>query len=59
MNKQIFEAVGVTEQDYLDWCKRMNKPSYKKKTKEDFFARIADGRLVKDAHGKLIRKYKK
>ena len=56
MNKQVFKQVGVTEQDYLKWCEDNNKAHYKKETKTEFFARIQDGRLVKDSTGKLIRK---
>lgn len=56
MNKQLFQEVGITEADYKKWCKDNKKPSYKSETKEEFFARIQDGRLVKDKSGNLIRK---
>lgn len=59
LNKQAFEIAGVTVDDYKKWCKEVKKPAYKPSTKEDFFARIQDGRLVKDASGKLVKKYRR
>ena len=59
MNKQIRRFVDVTEADYKDWCKENKKPAYKPETKAEFFARIQDGRLVKDANGKLVKKYRR
>lgn len=56
MNKQIYKIVGVTENDYKSWCKENGKQAYKIESKTEFFARLADGRLVKDITGKLIRK---
>lgn len=58
MNKNAFIVAGVTEYDFKNWCKENKKPAYKTSTKQDFFARIRDGRLVKDASGKLVKKYK-
>ena len=44
MNKQIYKIAGVTENDFKNWCK-------------EFFARLADGRLVRDEKThKLITK---
>lgn len=60
INKQAFIAAGVTENDYKRWCIENKKPAYKQSTKADFFARIQDGRLVKDfTTGKLVKKYRK
>lgn len=60
INKQAFELAGVTERDYKTWCEENHKAQYKTKTKADFFARIRDGRLVKDVKtGKLVKKYHK
>lgn len=55
MNKQIYKVTGMTELDYKIWCKENKRPSYKRKTKQDFFERVLDGRLVKE-NGKLVRK---
>ena len=59
LNKQAFELAGVTESDYKKWCKDTGKAAYKQSSKEDFFARIRDGRLVKDSSGRLVKKYRK
>lgn len=56
-NKQIKEFMNVSNEDYLQWCKDNKKKAYKRSTKEEFFARISDGRLVKDTTtGKIIKK---
>lgn len=57
MNKQIEALTGVTNADYLQWCKENNKAAYIPKNRADFFAKIQDGRLVKDsATGKIVKK---
>lgn len=56
MNRQLLQQVGITEAEYKRWCKENGKPSYKPEVKEDFFARIQDGRLVRDSSGKLVKK---
>lgn len=57
MNKQCFVAAGVTEKDYLNWCRENRKSAYKQSSKQEFFERIQDGRLVKDSMtGMLVKK---
>lgn len=57
MNRQAFASVGVTEEDYMNWCKKYKKSYYKPEVKREFFARISDGRLVRDTFtGELIKK---
>ena len=57
INNQAFAAHGVTVQDYLDWCEKKKWQAYKSSTKREFFARLTDGRLVKDkSTGKLLEK---
>lgn len=59
MNKQIYALYGVTQNEYLAWCKEVKKPSYKLVTKRDFFARLQDGRLVRDEKTfKLVKRNK-
>lgn len=58
MNKQIYKIMGVTEADYKAWCKDTNRQAYKPENRREFFARLNDGRLVKDEHGKLVKKYR-
>lgn len=56
MSKVSFDLVGVSEMEYMNWCKENNKPWYRRATKVDFFTRIQDGRLVRDKDGKLARR---
>ena len=57
MNKQIYKVAGVTENDFKNWCKETNRKAYKQSSKTEFFARLADGRLIRDTQtGKLIKK---
>lgn len=48
MNKQIYKIAGVTENDFKTWCKDTGRKAYKPESKTEFFARLADGRLVRD-----------
>lgn len=59
LNRQAFIAAGVSIDEYKKWCKLVGKPAYKESTKRDFFERIMDGRLQRDEHGKLVKKYRK
>ena len=59
LNQQAFNLAGVTEEDYKKWCKENKKAAYLKSSKAEFFARIHDGRLVKDSSGNLIKKRRK
>ena len=56
LNKNAFKISGVTEEEYFKWCKENKKPAYLTKTKTEFFARIQDGRLARDAQGNLVKK---
>lgn len=54
INKQAFELIGVTLEDYLLWCEDNNLPSYLEKTKVDFFTKVKTNQIVRDsASGKL------
>lgn len=59
LNKQAFIAAGVTVAEYKLWCKETNKKAYLQSSKEEFFARILDGRLQRDERGKLVKKYRR
>lgn len=56
MNKQILQKLNITEEDYLNWCKKYNKTTYKRETKEEFFKKILDGKIVKNKNGELEEK---
>lgn len=54
INKQAFELVGVTLEDYLLWCGENDLPSYSEKSKVTFFTYIKTNRIVRDSEtGKL------
>lgn len=56
-NKIAFELCGVTERDYQHWCRINKKSSTNFASKREFFARIHDGRLLRDAStGVLVKK---
>lgn len=59
MNKQILSLVGVSEEEYIDWCKETGRRHSLLKTKREFFERIREGKLVRDKDGKLINKDKR
>ena len=40
LNKQLTELYGVTDEDYLAWCELNKKPSYLKKSKQEFYEYI-------------------
>lgn len=59
MNKQILTLVGVSEEEYLNWCKENKKRRSLSKTKQEFFERIREGKLVRDEDGKLTNRDKR
>ena len=59
LNKQALIAAGVTVDEYKKWCKENGKPAYLQSSKEEFFARILDGRLQRDKYGRLVKKYRR
>lgn len=59
MNNQIKKILGVSESDYRAWCKETKRNIGVLDNKREFFARVLDGRLVKDTQtGKLIKHYR-
>ena len=59
INEKALKLAGVTETEFKKWCKENKKKAYLASTKAEFFAKIADGRLVRDSEGKLVKKYKR
>ena len=60
MNKQIYDLIGVTEKEYLNWCKENKKSALKIETKREFFKKITNEQLVRDSvTGNIIKKRKK
>ena len=56
LNKQIKQLYGVTENDYIAWCLKNNKPRSYKTSVIKFVEKLRTGRLVKDSTGKLVVK---
>ena len=60
MNRQIFRMLGITEEEYKEWCESQSLSAYKVSTKQEFFSKIQSGQIVRDSKtGKLIEKRKK
>ena len=56
INKNALKLCGVTEEDYLNWCRENKKPAYLNSSKTKFFMEIHQRKLAKDSDGKLIKK---
>lgn len=57
MNRQIFRMLGITEEEYKDWCERHSLPTYKATTKQEFFEAVQDGKVIRDSKtNKLVDK---
>lgn len=57
MKDQAFKITNTTREEYLEWCKTNDKPSYKQESKHEFFYKIRTMRLVRDSTtGKLVIK---
>lgn len=57
ISKQALELVGVTIEEYLQWCSDNKFPAYRETTKKEFFKRIQGNQIVRDVKtGILINK---
>ena len=58
ISKQALEIVGVSVEEYLQWCSDNDLPAYKEKTKKEFFKRIMNDKIIRDTKtGELISKH--
>ena len=48
MNKQIQEKLNVTLEDYIKWCKDNKLPIHSKKSKQLFYNKLLNKKLVKN-----------
>ena len=57
IKKQALDLIGVSLEQYLDYCERYNlKPNFKK-TRREFFKKVSEGRIVLDTNtGQLVAK---
>lgn len=57
INKRSLEVVGVTYEEYIDWCDKNKLIDNKKKTIKLFFEKIRNGQLVRNSkNGEIIKK---
>lgn len=60
MSKQALEIVGVTLNDFKNYCNDFKKAAYKLETKTEFFSLILRNKLVREyTTGKLVKTRKK
>ena len=54
INKQAFELIGITMEDYLDWCNDNKVSACSRKTVREFFRKVRINQIVRDSRtGKL------
>lgn len=58
INKQAFKLSGVTEEEYLQWCKDNGKCFSKVETRREFFQRIQANKLIKNEDNKVVGRRK-
>lgn len=56
MNNKIYKLLGVTENDFKNWCKENKCKGYKLASKREFFANVIDKKLVRDPETKRLVK---
>lgn len=56
LNKQIKMIYDVTDEDYIDWCKKNKKPITYKSSIQAFIYRVRTNRLIKDCNGRMVVK---
>ena len=56
LNEQLKEMYGVTDKDYIDWCKKNKKAKSYKSSTAEFIFKLRTKRLVKDEYGQLVVK---
>lgn len=54
ITQQALDIVGVTYDEYIEWCENTGKMPYKKSVRKEFFQKIFEGRLVRDSITKRI-----
>ena len=56
MNRQVFEVLGITFEEYKDYCKENKIEHYRNSNKREFLRQLLDGELIVIEKGKIIRK---
>lgn len=55
MNKQISELLGITDEDYVKWCRANKRAAYKKSSLKEFLEKVQKGKLVRDERGIFVK----
>ena len=59
INKQAFDLIDITPEEYLNWCADNNKLYNKRKTILEFFKKVKNNKIVRDNKlNKLVNKRK-
>lgn len=55
MNRQVFEVLGITFEEYKDYCKENKIEHYRNSNKREFLRQLLDGELIKNKEGKIVK----
>ena len=55
MNRQVFEVLGITFEEYKDYCKENKIEHYRKSNKREFLRQLLDEELIKNKEGKIVK----
>ena len=55
MNRQVFEVLGITFEEYKDYCKENKIEHYINSNKREFLRQLLDGELIKNKEGKIVK----
>lgn len=59
MNKQVTKLLGITEEDYVKWCKTNKRAIYKRDSRKEFIDKVQSGKLERDENGNFVKCRKK
>ena len=54
MMYQGFDLIGVTQEEFVEYCKRHNISPNQSSTKRKFFRRVAAGKIVRNEKGVIV-----
>lgn len=55
MNKQVTKLLGITEEDYVKWCRANKRAAYKKDSRKEFISKVQSGKLERDENGNFVK----
>lgn len=54
MTYQGFDLIGVTQEEFVEYCKRHNVSPSQSSTKRKFFRRVAMGKIIRNEKGVIV-----